>query len=215
MLPSDFVHSFWGQHAWKSPGNGKMRKKRLLRLSWILAWCCQLLIHSFDSSIQAWQVTVEELRSRSRIVPIINKSRENKDRNRAWSYCGLLSFLCSFRPYDNCISGVEASHPSTQMYMPWNLLVSAGAAISGASHFASTAKALEEEGISKAQRLQALPTAVRLFAHLAIMKIGTLFHVIYGTLCCQKFVSHQILTQLTGDCQYAIKFAMTFDTFGL
>ena len=39
-------------------------------------------------------------------------------------------------------------------------LDSAGGAIAGASHFAGTAKALEEEGISKAQRLRALPTAV-------------------------------------------------------
>lgn len=39
--------------------------------------------------------------------------------------------------------------------------LSAGGAIAGASHFAGTAKALEEEGISKAQRLKAMPTAVR------------------------------------------------------
>ena len=41
----------------------------------------------------------------------------------------------------------------------------AGAAISGASHFTGTAKALEEEGITRAQRLRALPTAVSLLIY--------------------------------------------------
>ena len=38
--------------------------------------------------------------------------------------------------------------------------LSVGGAIAGTSHYVGTAKALQEEGVSKAQRLQAVPTAV-------------------------------------------------------
>ena len=36
----------------------------------------------------------------------------------------------------------------------------AGAAVAGTSHFVGTAKTLEEEGITRSQRMRALPTAV-------------------------------------------------------
>ena len=41
------------------------------------------------------------------------------------------------------------------------VMCTAGGAVAGTSHFVGTAKALEEEGITRAQRLKALPTAVR------------------------------------------------------
>jgi hypothetical protein len=40
----------------------------------------------------------------------------------------------------------------------------AGGAVAGTSHFVGTAKALEEEGITRAQRMRALPTAGKALA---------------------------------------------------
>lgn len=50
--------------------------------------------------------------------------------------------------------------------IPFRIKWFPGGAIAGTSHFVGTAKRLEEEGVSRSQRMQALPTAVRCYSAL-------------------------------------------------